>query len=1028
MPKASPTTGSWIVETDGTGSSGGYIPPDAPPVSVGIPEVNPLYDGRFEVRVPWTPDPTAGSGNFQGVSVYVEDPDMSETTTAPMDGTVPMDGTIQMAGKWIWQHVTENTESPADLFVNGKVSDRYIRVYLQAYNFVVNSTLIRANKPNATPNVRVPIPAAAGHYVSGQEYAWLVSNPIVTVIDNFDNPEDPTYSLVFSFIEPDDTIPLPPGLKPYAGVQTVYEYPSQNNRRAQARFLTAHKPETWISDEYYATTITFLVWFCSVDSEGHVNTIVKGVTPMVQVSVTYPPAGQTISPEVTGLAIGPTTYLPTPDGSILAQAQLTWTNPATLNRFSGIHIYRVGITPPRSFGVGGNNATSFTLEALDWPPVTAESWTIAAISLDDKGRLADDPASISAATPTAIWHIGPPSISNGQYAPVVVATAATVVAEQQLNSDGVVMVRFVISGWVNSTDNKFGGVSIARLLANDSLTTGKTTWWDAPKNQTSFTTDWEPAPAATSWDFWFVSRDQQGNRNQILPGITPKVTVNFTPQAGDVLASRLPKDWFDTSEFQWPDGFDFSVKLIHAEKIFVDKVLRVGGGTGTLASSFAGNQNGQIGVFNFQNTLVGWIGQQDGTSTGDNPTPHSIYGAWFAQVYIGGGNPTTAPIYINDQGVAIFGGFDTQIANGATRYPYISIRDASNVEKGRIGARIGDGLVTPADPAYIAGAWFTEFAVGGQSLADWRILAKRSATTDPTEGSLVQLRNINMFQINYVQNYHYPSGGSNHPNAAYTFQLGYDAYVTDGTTSAYSKFPGLTLVRDGTSHGISLINRGLICYMPNGARAAALVTYNGDPNGGDGGQFWAEMTLYSQANSAINVELSSGTSGSGASFFKLWDAGSNLNFSVDGAGTVFCRSGLTCASLTVNGALTVNSLTVNSAMIAQSYKVGSTEVITAGGQFDGPGGVNTTGDIRTGGQVVGASFYLPGGSQPLITNAGGGQWNGAGGVYTNGEIESTSVVKCRTGFYVNGVGGANGSFVAGAKTVTVSGGIITSIV
>jgi hypothetical protein len=327
----------------------------------------------------------------------------------------------------------------------------------------------------------------------------------------------------------------------------------------------------------------------------------------------------------------------------------------------------------------------------------------------------------------------------------------------------------------------------------------------------------------------------QGHRNSILVGSTPAaLNVAFAPLAGSVLASRYPNSWFSQTEFQWPAGSDgvsssgpISALQIVAGKIFVGSILRVGGGSGTDAASFAGQQNGQIAVYNASNVLRGWIGEQDSTGTPDNTAPHSIYGGWFQELYVGGSGPPSAPIYATQAGVVIVGGFDVQGSN----YPYISIRDNTGIEVGRIGARIGynQSGISSGDPAFtLQGAWFREFAYGGQSYSDWRLLARMDASNPA--GATVTMRNINNFTINYMQNY---PNASNPTNAANTLTFGYDAFevITPGGNTSYWKFPGISIFRTGTTHGAMLINRGVILRATDGANRAALVTFNDDTFG-----------------------------------------------------------------------------------------------------------------------------------------------------------------------------------------------------
>jgi hypothetical protein len=1011
------------INMGGGGSGGGgqpYVPPDAPPVTIGdathpLPgafTVTELYDGEEEIQVFWTAAATANATNFQGVSVYLEDPDMSATPVAPMDGTVTMDDTTQMAGEWTAKHITEVTTSPADFKVDGQVVDRYIRVYLQAYNKVVQSSVVRANLPNPTPNIQILVPAKASGYTSGMEFAWLVTDPNVTSVFHLETAP-PSFLLTFSFTEPDDTLPLPPGLKPFTGVQIVYQYTSEDNKQEAGPFLTTHQPASWTST-FPARTVDITVWFCSA-SAGGVNSIQKGVTPSFDISLVYPTL-----PDVTGFTLTNPRYDPQPDGTIYAHIDASWMPPVS-TLYGGAEFWRVSPAPAMMIPPGDVSlpVDKVTLEVIAW--TQGASWTIAALGVYQNGQLTDDPSAIQAHTPTATWTfgLGGAGGQGTEFSPVVGGTPA-VAFEQQQNSDGLIMVRWHFSGWAAPASNSFGGISVARLRAGDNPTTGTSTWWDIPKNVTDYWTPWEPAPAATSFDFWFVSRDQQDHRNSILITVTPKVTIAFTPLVGQLLTSRMPTDWFNTTEFNW-DGSpnDFTVGVVNAGKIHVGSILQVGGGTGTAASSFAGNQNGQIGVFNASNQLVGWVGEQDSIGTPDTPAAHSVYGAWFKELYIGGSSPVNSPIYVTNAGVAIIGGF--QYSGGSNYAPYISIRDNTGLEVGRIGSRLiynatGSPLVSPGDVADIAGAWFTEFAVGGQSLADWRILAKRSTTSSTTESGLVQLRNINSFVISYPQN----GGGTT--SSPYTLKFGYDVYGTDPGVPAV-QFAGISITRDNASpqnHGSMLINRGLILNGVNTARMVALVTYNGDPNGSEQTPFWGLLAMKNASNGFQNVTLASGTATLGAAYFSLYNESNNQSFGVSQAGAVFALGGLQAANLITSGQVQ-----------GGQYLVGSTQVINTSGQFVSTAGINCNAAIisqqaMTFGTGASGGLYIQGNGVPVID--GNGNFTGPS-VNITGQIRTTGNLIAGS-YQVSGVGGqgVDGTCTsADGKTLTFHKGILFSI-
>jgi hypothetical protein len=1008
------TAGTWIYDSGSTSAGGTPIVPAAPPVTITGSRVDEKENGIFEVQVMWQASPLANATNFIGAQVYLEDPDISNLLLAPLDGTVKLDGTSQSSGVWKPIYETDSFESPATITILGQPADRPIRVYLLGFGPSKNSTLVRANRTGATPSIRIDIPAAAGSYVSGQEYAWLVTDAAVTVVEDFDNPAGPRYHLVFDYTKPDPAIPLPPGLNPFGGVQTVYEY--DDGTRAQATFLQLDRPDTWVSDDYdVGANLHFKVWFPSVDTAGNVNSIVAGVTPVVDVNIIYPPSGQATAPDVTGFTLSNFRHEAQPDGTIWAKIDATWTNP-TSPRYAGVAIYRVGVDPPVLFGQFPIPMNKTTLEVNNYPTIST-AWELAAIAYDFNGKLNADPKlALPTRVPTANWVIGPPGLggSGQEYAPNGGVSGVTITTEQQLNSDGVVMMRHHITGWTNPTDNKFGGMSIERVTAGG---TANPTIWDAAKGATSFDTNWEPAPSATSWDFYFVSRDMQGHRNTILPGVTPRVTVSFTPMAGNVQASRLPSGWWDPSEFQWPSypSGQFQANQFVAQKIYVGSILRVGGGSGTSAASFAGQQNGQIAVYNASNVLRAWMGEHDATATPDNPSPHSIFGGWFAELYVGGDGPPTAPFYALQDGTVIIGGFDIQ---PGPRYPYLSIRRNDGIEVGRVGARIGANLVSTGDPAYIGGAWFREFACGGQSLADWRVLARRDQSNS-AGGDLFNIRNVNKFTIDYIQNY--PSS-SNPTNAAMHLEFGFDTFVADSSSSSYWKFPGFSITRTGTSHAALFINRGMVLNGPIGNRLGGLFSWNGDQFGSDSPSFfWAQLALYSPTSGNANIVLASGSASgnTGASSLTMSDEFGTTNFSVDTRGNVNVRGNLTPGGNLVGGLIQGTTLTSTGQVNGSTFQ---------GGVFQGSS-VSVTGNITASGnltcdQINFNQLNTRSPAMNVINSAG--EFVGAGVYCINYGIAGAGFNPYVSGTQYFGV--ASGSFTtADGKTATVRGGVIVAL-
>ena len=945
LPKvrsASPVTRTWLYDKGSAvgGGGGGGTPGAAPPVVIisdttdpNGPKIIERQDRTVEVDLSYTADASATAANFTGVAIYIEDPDISTLPKSPLDGTRQLGGTLpdnsvmttaQVSGRQtplfyndqpIVTPVSGGEIGSVIVFVEDEPSERNIRIYLASYGPNSSAVLVPANFHGAviTPNIVLTIPAATPQYVSGQEYAWLIQNPSVTVVPDYNNPT-PTYSLQFFYdppaeMEMDPPAPLPAGMNPFGGVRIYYAYidPNTGNPIFPATDSGINVPIAQAQGGVKSSAYNvggggkFWVYFASEDNAtplgSHVNTIILGLTPYVEVDIVWPPTGGDTSLDVLNLTLSNPRMVWQPDGSLWAEADLTWTNPSS-NRYGGVSFYETAvnglqIAPPVEYGgPQGTSITHLTLQVTNYPS-TPQDWTITAISIDSSGKQNDDPNNPQH-SPSVIWKkIGPPGPggTGQEYAPLVNIAGVTITTHQQVSSDGVQMMRFDIAGWSDPSSNQFGGVKIA-MEDNIGIT-----YWDAGK-QTTLTTPWQPAVGAQPLTFFWLSYDPQNNINSILNGITPSKVVNFSPSPGQIIASQIPNNWWNTTEFAWPtwpQPNGFQANVIAAGKIAVGSILRVGGAPASspFAPSFQG-QNGQIAVYssgsdpgdNGTPTLRAWMGQQTTSLPGGGSA--TVYGGWFAELYVGGSGPPTSPLYVQRGGIVKLGGWDVQTALQTTYYPYISVCDRTGVEKGRIGAHIaagpGGALVPPGDPADIGGAWFTEFALGGQNLADWRLLC-------PGDNS-IRMRNINRFEIDYYVNTPpYPPY-----NQAYQLMLGTDeAYVV--SMSSY-KFPGISLMRatqnpdlslTPTTHGIRIINRGIVIGSDSQPVLGAFVSFNGDSTGGDADPFWCSLTMYSNVTHQINVHLESGAQNSGASSFSLWDGANVENFGVDQAGNVFMR-------------------------------------------------------------------------------------------------------------------------------------------
>jgi hypothetical protein len=399
-------------------------------------------------------------------------------------------------------------------------------------------------------------------------------------------------------------------------------------------------------------------------------------------------------------------------------------------------------------------------------------------------------------------------------------------------------------------------------------------------------------------DFYIVSDDQQGRKNTLVVNKTPDIPYTYTPTEGAVIPAR--SGWF-SAEFKWPANGSFQADSFASQKIFVGSQLVVGGAP----SSFNGpnGQNGQVAVLDGSGKLVAWMGQSEpGTGQAGQGTQPGVYGGWFGNLYVGGTNPLDAPIWIDQQGIVEVGGIAA--AQPSFKYPYISVRDASGYEKGRIGAQLTvpsgptDGIGTPPPPGspllqLTAGAWFTQLAVGGSNISNWNILV----VPDPNNslGSQLQIRNVNLFEIDYAAQFGSPA------NNAYRLQFGNSVWSTGHTQGSW-QFPGISLYEIdnvGNQFGAVYLSRGVVLQghgNQNYPVLVSLVTYNGQPSGADlpNAAFWGELDMFSPLspyNRTVYLASgsASGPSSDGSSVFVLSDKDANMNFQVNQRGDTFIR-------------------------------------------------------------------------------------------------------------------------------------------
>ena len=1069
-PKAGAAPGSWIVESSGgTSGGGGGGGGAAPPVSIDPPaEVIFRNNQKIEIDVAWIAGASAKPNNFSGVAVYVEDPDISTGENKPLDGvSLGLDGSSQMSGEWAPARVTDSYASPAVVFPDSATTytqSRNVRIYLAAFGPNSEPNLVRATDPGATPNILVEVPIGPGQGESGMEWAFLVSNVSVEVQTDFDRP-DPKYYLIFRYTPPDPAIPVPPGIHKFGGCRIVFVYEDQAGKPifpgtdTGINVPVSQSATGYKSDLYDASKGggRFFVYFCSEDDAAplgsHINSLVEGVTPFAEAIIAALPG----TPSVTNFTISDQKLVWRLDGSFVAQATFSWNLPTSgLSRYSGVILYLVSVTGqadpsqwttfPRALtGIQSNVATNFILDIPNIPK-DPETWTIAAISADNNGQVAEDPATYGQPgfqSPTVTWDIGPPQPGTPgggkEYAPwVTIASDATATPTETLSTDGVGMVSFDVGAWQNPDDNQFGGVQVAMVVNHDPTVP---TFWQVPNGATSFTTPSMPSfgniGADVPVEFYLVSDDPQGHKNT-LTGTTPHISITYTPSEGKIIPAR--DGWFDPTQFKWDESAGgFTADTFSAKTIQVGSKILVGGAP----STFGGNDNGQIAVMNAAGKLVGWIGQQQSDQGNGTPT----WGAWFGQIWIGGTNPLDAPIFVDNQGIIEVGGI---AAAQGSKYPYISIRDEHGFEKGRIGAQInvssgspGDGVGTSPPLGLTSGAWFTQLAIGGSNLSNWNILVVPDSN-NPL-GSQLQMRNVDLFLIDY------PAKAGNPANNEYQLKMGASVWMGSGSGSGSQwRFPGIQLYAvDGSQNlfGSYFLSRGLVLrghQNQNYQVLASLVTFNGDSSGADTPPFWGELAMYSPIYPYnLTVHLASGGTNVQTAYnpyFILRDKDNAMMFQVDQTANVFVGGVLQGVPNPQGAATPVKVLSVNvqnfgpvidntggwvgkPITVAGNQSPWTEPINGAGFALSNAGNINSNGTITAAGGYEGGSFRgagvntgtdgIRGGSiDTLLPN------NTSSGPINGGLITARDHFNSANGYYVNGVQkcDANGVWIGSVQT------------
>ncbi len=211
--------------------------------------------------------------------------------------------------------------------------------------------------------------------------------------------------------------------------------------------------------------------------------------------------------------------------------------------------------------------------------------------------------------------------AGAEYAPLITDVSWTVATAT--GADGTVFLTVQVSGTAPA-DPTYGGWRLRALRPGDTtpitLASGRLLpgYWQGQN----------PA-SVQSWTFYLTSLDTSNNENTITAS-TPQTTVNVGSGSGLLNLGKASSSSFST-EFQIVGGL-FKINALSAGTIVTGQ-LQVGGG---------GSKVSQIKIFDTLNSLIGWIGDDTGSS--------GKVGAWFKQVFIGGSSPTSAAITADSGG------------------------------------------------------------------------------------------------------------------------------------------------------------------------------------------------------------------------------------------------------------------------------------------------------------------------------------------------------------------------------------------
>lgn len=446
-------------------------------IGVSVIDITPGSDGRALKRVTVQYTPPGSLGTFTGMSVYLDHPD-SSGTIAIADGTQAADGTVAASGVFnpeFIKNVAYNANSPSFFFdVPAPAGPEFWRVYIPPSANNTQVPVVQFGLAGASPSYQFLVPPPAG-VSDGREFAPIVLSPALSTVPAgwSANPDIESAASGDQYFQYRVTWGWPTfdqNFQTVGGVNVVLDdgrsrkvvdqiwvpasvQPGVASVEADALSASAHIT-------ILPGTTAYKVWLVSFNKAGQVNTIVQGLTPEVDFTITRNTgiAGEENCALVTPDAVHPlvtVSYVSGADGTSLARITAYFNAPND-PAFGGAEIVVVkpGAVAPYPVIKAGRLSP---IETDVSQPASVQSWTFYVVSVD----INNVPNTIvPGLTPSITLNVGSASgqlniskvgagFNATQFA--VVAGAFTTI---QLDA-GIILTGILQVGYTGSTVSKF---------------------------------------------------------------------------------------------------------------------------------------------------------------------------------------------------------------------------------------------------------------------------------------------------------------------------------------------------------------------------------------------------------------------------------------------------------------------------------------------------------------------------------------------------------------------------------------------